>query len=99
MSQVTWRASEELVRDVKRVAAEHGKSVNEFLTQLAIAATDPDYAADPADRIRERLARGGLLAPPVTAPSQTPSPQAVEAARREAGHGTALSQVLSEDRG
>lgn len=95
---MTWRASEELIRDVKRVAAQRGTSVNEFVTQLVIAATDPQHAADVDDRIRERLARSGLLAPSAQGPAPAVDPDAVAAARREAGQGTALSQVLSESR-
>lgn len=98
MSQMTWRAPEELIRDVERVAAQRGPSVDEFVTQLVLAATDPQHAADLDDRIRERRARSGLLAPSAPGPAPAVDPDAVAAARREAGQGTALSQVLGEGR-
>ncbi|MFT4230745.1 MAG: hypothetical protein QM602_10695 [Microbacterium sp.] len=98
MSQVTWRASEEVIRDVKRVAQEQGKSLNEFLTQLVRAATDPQFAAGGADRLRERLTRAGLLAPASAAPPR-PAEDDIARARREAGEGVPLSRIVVDDRG
>lgn len=40
----TWRASEELVQRVRLAAAQRGTSLNEYLTSLARAATDPNLA-------------------------------------------------------
>jgi hypothetical protein len=97
VAQVSWRAPDELVERVREVAAAHGISVNEYLTRLARAATDPELAGDDAARTRERLARAGLLAPagPIR---RRPDPGAVAAARAEAGRGTPLSDLVASDR-
>jgi hypothetical protein len=95
--QVTWRASDELVDRVRAAAATQGRSLNEYLTKLAEAATDPDLAGDEASRTRERLARAGLLAPPAP-PRPRPDPDAVSAARAAAGKGTPLSDLVSDGR-
>lgn len=71
--------------------------MNEFLTRVLDAVTDPELAGDDAARIRERLARAGLLAE-VGPPVVRPDPAAVAAARRAAGSGTALSDLVSTDR-
>ena len=42
MSQVTWRAPDELVERVRQVAARQGRSLNDYLTRLAEAAVDPE---------------------------------------------------------
>jgi hypothetical protein len=97
MAQVSWRASDELVERVREVAAAHGLSVNEYLTRLARAATDPELAGDDAARTRERLARAGLLAPAGPA-RRRPDPDAVAAARAEAGRGTPLSELVASAR-
>ncbi|HEX4357668.1 MAG TPA: type II toxin-antitoxin system VapC family toxin [Pseudonocardia sp.] len=62
MAQVTWRASDELIDRVRAVAGSSGYSMNEFVTRVLDAATDPDLAGGEAARIRERLERAGLLA-------------------------------------
>lgn len=98
MSQVTWRAPDELVERVRAAAAREGRSLNDYLTRLASAATDPEYAGDDVQRLRERLARAGLLAPS-EAPRGRPDSVAVARARREAGEGTRLSDLVSESRG
>jgi hypothetical protein len=95
--QVTWRAPDELVARVRTAAAAQGRSVNEYLTRLAEAATDPDLAGDEATRIRERLARAGLLVPPAP-PRTRPDPDAVAAARAAAGTGTPLSHLVTDGR-
>lgn len=61
MSQVTWRAPDELVEQVRRVAARQGRSLNDYLTRLARAAVDPELAGEDVERLRERLARAGLV--------------------------------------
>ncbi len=100
MSQVTWRASEELVERVRRCAQRSGHSMNEYLTSVLDAATDPELATDEADRVRERLHRAGLLAPAgVPASRERPDPQTVERARQAAGEGTPLSEFVRQDRG
>ncbi|TSD94469.1 transcriptional regulator [Skermania sp. ID1734] len=97
MTQVTWRAPDALVERLRRVASREGKSLNEYLTLLASAATDPSYASNDADRLRERLAQAGLLAGPES-PRQRPAIQSVAQARKSAGAGTPLSDYVHSGR-
>jgi hypothetical protein len=97
MRQVSWRAPDELIEAVRAVAQERGLSLNEYLTQLARAATDPSLAGDEASRLRERLARAGLLSPTGKARPR-PDTEDVARARREAGGGTPLSTIIGEQR-
>jgi len=101
MAQVSWRAPDELVDRVRMAAAAEHRSVNEYLTRLAEAATNPDLAEDPWERTRERLRRAGLLVehePQLARPRQ--DPELVKEARREAGRsGVSLSDLISEGRG
>lgn len=64
MAQVTWRAPDELVDRVRMAAADQQRSLNDYLTRLAQAATNPDLADDDLARTRERLARAGIPAAP-----------------------------------
>jgi hypothetical protein len=98
MTQVTWRAPDELVERVRQAASREGRSLNDYLTRLARAATDPDLAGSDVERLRERLALAGLLAPPGS-PRRRPDPAATARARREAGRGTPLSDLVAEERG
>lgn len=97
MAQVSWRAPDELVDRVRAAAAAQQRSLNEFLTRLAEAATDPELADDELSRTRERLARAGLLVVPER-PRTRPDPRAVAAARARAGTGTPLSDLVSDNR-
>lgn len=97
MTQVTWRASDELVERVRQVASQRGCSVNEYLTRLAQAATDPALAGDDVDRLRERLALAGLLVESGK-PRPRPDRKAVARARQSAGEGTPLSRLVGRDR-
>lgn len=97
MPQVTWRADDELVSRLKERARERGVSLNEYITLLARAATDPDLAATETDRLRERLALAGLLASSGQ-PRRRPASNEVAEARRKAGHGTPLSTLITEGR-
>jgi hypothetical protein len=97
MTQVTWRAPDELVEGVRKAAAREGQSLNEYLTRLARAATDPAWAGDDAERLRERLARAGLLVASGP-PRRRPDADTVSRARREAGRGQPLSDVVNEGR-
>jgi hypothetical protein len=99
MAQVTWRASTDLVDRVRDEAARQGRSLNDYLTRLAEAATDPDLADSDQQRLRERLAQAGLLAPTSGQARRRPDPAAVARARRRAGRGTPVSDLVSEDRG
>lgn len=98
MAQVTWRAPDELVERVRAVATADGRSMNDYLTRVMRALTDPDLADDGMARIRERLARAGLLAGSGL-PRQRPPADQVEAARRAAGSGVPLSRFVRDDRG
>ncbi|WP_142000474.1 Arc family DNA-binding protein [Amycolatopsis cihanbeyliensis] len=96
--QVTWRAPDELVERVRQVAEQEGRSMNEYLTFVLDAATNPETAGDERQRLRERLTRAGLLASP-GAPRERPDPEAVARAGRAAASGTPLSDLVSEGRG
>lgn len=98
MTQVTWRAPAELVERVRQVASRRGWSLNEYLTRLAHAATDPALAGDDADRLRERLALAGLLAE-AGSRRVRPDRDAVARARKAAGAGTSLADLVVRDRG
>lgn len=98
MSQVTWRASDELVDRARMAAAAQHRSLNDYLTRLVEAATDPELAGDDAARIRERLDRAGLLVPAGT-PRRRPDAAVVAAARAAAGRGTPLADLVTYDRG
>lgn len=83
---------------VRCAAKRSGRSMNEYVTYVLNAATDPEFGGDEAERVRERLARAGLLAPG-GAPGSRPDSDAFAQARRAAGRGTPLSDIVSEDRG
>lgn len=97
MGQVTWRASDELVERVRQAAAARARSVNDYVSAVLDAATDPAFAGDEAAILRERLARAGLLAPTGSARRRPPAGQ-VSRARSRAGRGTPLSDIVSGDR-
>ena len=59
MAQLTIRADEELIRRIKQSAANLGRSMNEYVTSVLDAATDPDLADTAAERLRERLEHRG----------------------------------------
>lgn len=94
---MTWRTSEELLERVRRQAQEHGRSLNEWVTAVLSAASDPSSAGDEAQQLRERLARAGILEdiePPVEAPIRA----RVAAARAAAGRGRSLADIVTSDR-
>lgn len=93
MAQVTWRAADELVARVRRAAEQRGCSVNEFVTRVLDAATDPELTDDESLRVRERLAAAGLLAPPGP-PRARPDDAELAAARQRAGHGSTLANLV-----
>jgi hypothetical protein len=98
MAQVTWRAPEELVERVRLAAKREGRSMNDYLSWVLNAATNPELAGDDALRLRERLDRAGLLAMG-GAPRARPDAAALERARAAAGTGTPLSGLVGEGRG
>ncbi|ASU60502.1 transcriptional regulator [Nocardiopsis dassonvillei] len=97
MSQVTWRAEEELVRRVRCTAERRGVSMNEYLTRVLSAATDPELEGDEAEAIRAKLAQAGLLDSSGT-PRTRPSREAFERARRATAGGTPLEDLVAEGR-
>lgn len=101
MTQVTWRAPDELVERVRRLAAEQGRSMNDLLTAVMAAATDPALAGNEAERVRERLAAAGLLvpAPRQPVPRRRPGREEFARARRAAGKGTSLAELVERERG
>lgn len=97
MAQMTWRASEELIQRVRVEAARRSKSMNDYVTAVLDAATDPSLSGSEAEQLRARLAVAGLLAPPGR-PRRRPPATQVAAARRSAAKGTPLSELVSEGR-
>ena len=98
MQQVTWRADDALVERVRSVAAAEGRSMNDFISRVLDAGTDPSAAGSDAARIRERLARAGLLVVPTPVASR-PDADAVAAAGRRAARGSSVSEIVSRERG
>lgn len=94
---MTWRTSEELLERVRRQAAGQGRSLNDWVTTVLDAASDPDSASSEAQRVRERLAAAGLLAA-VGPARRRPDRRAVGAARAAAGRGTPLSDLVRDGR-
>jgi hypothetical protein len=97
MEQMTWRAPADLIARVRRAAQRRGRSMNDYVTAVLDAATDPQLVGDEAERLRERLDQAGLLAEPGTR-RRRPAREEAAAARSRAGQGTALSELVSEDR-
>lgn len=102
---MTWRLSEELLERVRRQAAEQGRSLNDWVTVVLDAASDPATAGGQAERLRERLARAGLLegphrdGDPAPVASARPTPERLAQARAAAASGTTLSEAVSDGRG
>ena len=95
---MTWRMSDELLRRVRAAAEQDARSMNEYVTAVLDAATNPELAGDEMTRVRERLAAAGLLVPPGP-PRERPNAAAVAAARKAAGKGKSLVDFVIEDRG
>lgn len=99
MTQMTLRAPDELLERVRRAASERRVSVNEFVTRILDAATNPELAGSEAERLRARLEAAGLDVTPATHDRVRPPAAELAAARRAAGRGTLLSDIVSTDRG
>ena len=100
MAQMTWRASEELLERVRHQALQQGKSLNEWVTEVLDAVSNPGTAGSERQQIRERLAAAGLLEVPSDESAFVrPSRRRFEAARAAAGKGTPLSEIVSKGRG
>ena len=82
---------------VRRAAQQQGRSINDYITTVLDVATNPDAAGTEWERLRERLASAGLLAPPGE-PRRRPSPDKVARARVAAGQGTSLSELVTSSR-
>jgi hypothetical protein len=97
MEQMTWRAPAELIERVRRAAQRQRRSMNDYVTAVLDAATNPRLAGGEAERLRERLNQAGLLVEPGEPRSRPPRDEAARA-RGRAARGTALSAIVSEDR-
>jgi hypothetical protein len=97
MKQVTWRAPDELLVRVRHAAYQQDSSVNEFLTRVLDAATDPELTDDESLRVRERLAAAGLLAP-TGPPRPRPAEDDLTRARHRAGQGHQLADLVRDGR-
>jgi hypothetical protein len=98
MAQMTWRTTEELLGRVRRQAEEQGRSLNDWVTTVLAAASDPSYAGSDAERVRERLARAGLLEATPSRSRRRPDRKRLAAARAAAGRGTPLSDLVTDGR-
>ncbi len=98
MTQVTLRLPDDLLDRLKAAARTSGQSLNNWATLVLTAAVDPDLAGEPAERLRERLARAGLLAPLETRARPRPDAARLAQARAAAGKGRRLSDLVSEGR-
>lgn len=98
MTQVTWRAPDELVERVRAAAVDVRWSLNQYITVVLDAATNPDHAGTDAERIRERLARAGLLAETGPPRARPDAAEVAEAGRAAAG-GPSAAELISADRG
>lgn len=98
MGQVTWRVPDELLEQVRHQAQAQGRSLNDWVTTVMAAASDPAYAAGEAAQVRERLARAGLIEFPSGESPRRPDARRVKAARARAGAGRPLSELVAEQR-
>jgi hypothetical protein len=107
MTQVSWRAEDALVDRVRKAAAEHKRSMNDYMTMVLEAATNPDLVQDEYTRIREKLARVDLVVPELDIRMRTEleqnrvhaSEEEIQRAMEAAGRGKPLSDYVSEGRG
>ena len=98
MAQLTIRGSDELISRVKSSAAEVGRSMNDYVTSILDAATNPDLADSASEQLRERLARAGLLVTPACLPGQRPSRNAIAEAGARAARGKPVSEFVAQGR-
>jgi hypothetical protein len=87
-----------LVSQVKNLARSDGLSLNEWLTRVMTVLTQADDAETPGQRLRSRLRGAGLLASGNPVAIAPPSEAALSEARRKAGAGTPLAEIVSADR-
>ena len=98
MAQVSWRASDEIVDRAKRAARRADRSLNEYLTLVILAVTDPSTAGSDVAEVRERLERAGLLEPPSGSTLRRPTAEAVAAAGARTARGTPLDELVASGR-
>jgi plasmid stability protein len=99
MAQMTLRIPDELLDRLKQASGAQGRSLNSWASAVLAAAVDPEYADDETERIRERLARAGLLLDTGDQRRRRADAGAAARARAAAGRGRSLSDLVSEDRG
>ena len=98
MAQLTIRLKDELAKEIKDHAAAAGRSANACVVSVLSAAVDPDLEGSDIERTRARLARAGLLAIPTGDAPPRPDPETLRRARKAAGKGTPLSDLVSSGR-
>lgn len=98
MAQLSIRVPDGLAERVRKAARLAGRSMNQYVVDILDAASDPELETDNAVRVRERLARAGLLEPATHGVRRRPNADAVATARRRAGRGTPLSELVSAER-
>jgi plasmid stability protein len=94
---LTIRVPPELADRLRSTAAQRGESLNAYATAVLGAAVDPELAGTELQRLRERLDRAGLLASTGEA-RERPDPERVARARRAAGRGRSLSDLVGDNR-
>ena len=99
MAQMTWRTTDELLERVRRQAQERGRSLNDWVSTVLDAASDPTHAGSEGAQVRERLARAGLLDQTDEIRTSATDPVVVAAARVRAGQGTPLAELVAQGRG
>lgn len=99
MPQITLRVDEQLADDLKSYASKAGRSMNAWIVSVLRAAVDPDLADSETERMRARLTRAGLLiVPRARAALRAPDARRLARARRAAGKGTRLSDLVAAGR-
>lgn len=71
--------------------------MNDYVTAVLDAATDPALAGDEPRQVRERLARSKLIAPQGK-PRKRPPSDRIDAARKAASSGTRLADLVADSR-
>jgi hypothetical protein len=98
-STLTLRVPPEIADRLRSAADQNGESLNAYATRVLGAAVDPELAGSEIERVRERLARAGLLEETIPVTHPRPDPELLARARRAAGRGRPLSDLVSENRG
>lgn len=98
MRQLTLRIPDELSEALKEESARRSTSVNRLARAVLEAAVNPDLEDDESAQLRVRLRRAGLLADIPSRRANPPDMGRLEAARRAAGQGKPLSELVSEGR-